>query len=161
MKGAAPMAPTHEKIKLIAKNRNASYEYELLDRYEAGLELKGTEIKSVRKGKVQLKDSYISIRNGQAVIKGMHISPYEFGNRFNHDEVRDRRLLLHKKEILKLDQAVRLKGFTLVPVSIYLSHGLCKLEIAVARGKNLHDKRETSKKRDAEREIRKAMKERY
>ncbi len=155
------MAPNHEKIKMIAKNRNASYEYELLDRYEAGLELKGTEIKSVRKGKVQLKDSYISIRNGQAVIKGMHISPYEFGNRFNHDEVRDRRLLLHKKEILKLDQAVRIKGFTLVPVSIYLSHGLCKLEIAVARGKNLHDKRETSKKRDAEREIRKAMKERY
>lgn len=155
------MAPNHEKIKMIAKNRNASYEYELLDRYEAGLELKGTEIKSVRKGKVQLKDSYISIRNGQAVIKGMHISPYEFGNRFNHDEVRDRRLLLHKKEILKLDQAVRIKGFTLVPVSIYLSHGLCKLEIAVARGKDLHDKRETSKKRDAEREIRKAMKERY
>ena len=155
------MAPNHEKIKMIAKNRNASYEYELLDRYEAGLELKGTEIKSVRKGKFQLKDSYISIRNGQAVIKGMHISPYEFGNRFNHDEVRDRRLLLHKKEILKLDQAVRIKGFTLVPVSIYLSHGLCKLEIAVARGKNLHDKRETSKKRDAEREIRKAMKERY
>lgn len=155
------MASNHEKIKMIAKNRNASYEYELLDRYEAGLELKGTEIKSVRKGKVQLKDSYISIRNGQAVIKGMHISPYEFGNRFNHDEVRDRRLLLHKKEILKLDQAVRIKGFTLVPVSIYLSHGLCKLEIAVARGKNLHDKRETSKKRDAEREIRKAMKERY
>lgn len=155
------MASNHEKIKMIAKNRNASYEYELLDRYEAGLELKGTEIKSVRKGKVQLKDSYISIRNGQAVIKGMHISPYEFGNRFNHDEVRDRRLLLHKKEILKLDQAVRIKGFTLVPVSIYLSHGLCKLEIAVARGKDLHDKRETSKKRDAEREIRKAMKERY
>lgn len=161
MRGNADMAPNHEKIKMIAKNRNASYEYELLDRYEAGLELKGTEIKSVRKGKVQLKDSYISIRNGQAVIKGMHISPYEFGNRFNHDEVRDRRLLLHKKEILKLDQAVRIKGFTLVPVSIYLSHGLCKLEIAVARGKNLHDKRETSKKRDAEREIRKAMKERY
>lgn len=148
-------------VKVIAVNRSARHDYELLDRYEAGLELKGTEIKSVRKGKVQLKDAYISIKDGQATIKGMHISPYEFGNRFNHDEVRDRRLLLHKREILKLDQAVRLKGYTLVPVSIYLSHGLCKLEIALARGKNLHDKRETSKKRDAEREIRKAMKERY
>ena len=149
------------KTKTIADNRKARHEYELFDRYEAGLELKGTEIKSVRKGKVQLKDSWISIKDGQAVIKGMHISPYEFGNRFNHDEVRDRRLLLHKTEILKLDQAVRLKGYTLVPVKMYLSHGLAKLEIAVARGKNLHDKRESAKKRDAQREIQKAMKERY
>ena len=149
------------KTKTIADNRKARHEYELFDRYEAGLELKGTEIKSVRKGKVQLKDSWISIKDGQAVIKGMHISPYEFGNRFNHDEVRDRRLLLHKKEILKLDQAVRLKGYTVVPVRIYISHGLAKLEIAAARGKNLHDKRESAKKRDAQREIQKAMKERY
>ena len=88
----------------------------------------------------------------------MHISPYEFGNRFNHDETRDRRLLLHKNEILKLDQAVRLKGLTLVPLSMYISHGLAKLEIALARGKNIHDKRETAKKRDAERDIRKALK---
>lgn len=152
-------AQTNSKgIKTVVVNRSARHEYELLDRYEAGIELKGTEIKSVRKGKVQLKDAWISIRNGQAVIKDMHISPYEFGNRFNHEEVRDRRLLLHKNEILKLDQAVRIKGFTLVPVSVYISHGLAKIEIAVARGKNLHDKRETSKKRDAEREIRKALK---
>ncbi|MGM9960789.1 MAG: SsrA-binding protein SmpB [Allobaculum sp.] len=154
-------AQTGKGRKIIAENRKARHEFELLDRYEAGLELKGTEIKSVRNGKVQLKDSYISIRNGQAVIKGMHISPYEFGNRFNHEEDRDRRLLLHKNEILKLDSQVRLKGMTLVPVCLYLTHGLCKLEIAVARGKNLHDKRETAKNRDAEREIRKAMKERY
>lgn len=155
------MSKNNSRRKIVAENRSARHEYELLDRYEAGLELKGTEIKSIRKGKVQLKDSYISIRNGQAVVKGMHISPYEFGNRFNHDEVRDRRLLLHKNEILKLDQAVRLKGMTLVPTLIYITHGLCKLEIAVARGKNIHDKRETAKKRDAEREIRKALKERY
>ncbi|MEY8308207.1 SsrA-binding protein SmpB [Erysipelotrichaceae bacterium 51-3] len=156
------MQNTNEKgIKVIAENRKARHEYELLDRYEAGLELKGTEIKSVRKGKVQLKDAYISIRDGQATLKGMHISPYEFGNRFNHDETRDRRLLLHKREILKLDQQVRLKGMTLVPLKIYLSHGLCKLEIAVARGKNLHDKRESAKTRDAQREIQKAMKIRY
>lgn len=152
---------TDKKTKTIADNRKARHEYELFDRYEAGLELKGTEIKSVRKGKVQLKDSWITIKDGQAYIKGMHISPYEFGNRFNHDETRDRRLLLHKKEILKLDQAVRLKGMTLVPTRMYLSHGLCKLEIAVARGKNLHDKRESAKNRDAKREIEKAMKSRY
>lgn len=152
---------TDKKTKTIADNRKARHEYELFDRYEAGLELKGTEIKSVRKGKVQLKDSWITIKDGQAYIKGMHISPYEFGNRFNHDETRDRRLLLHKKEILKLDQAARLKGMTLVPTRMYLSHGLCKLEIAVARGKNLHDKRESAKNRDAKREIEKAMKSRY
>lgn len=155
------MSMANQPVKMIAVNRQARHEYELLDRYEAGIELKGTEIKSIRKGKVQLKDAYISIRDGQAIVKGMHISPYEFGNRFNHDEVRDRRLLLHKREILKLDQAVRLKGLTLIPVSIYISHGLCKLEIAVARGKNLHDKRESAKKRDVEREIRKLVKERY
>lgn len=154
-------APTTKGRKRVAENRKARHDFELLDFYEAGIELKGTEIKSVRNGKVQLKDSYISIRNGQALVKGMRISPYEFGNRFNHEEDRDRRLLLHKNEILKLDQQVRLKGMTLVPVSLYLTHGLCKLEIAVARGKNLHDKRETAKNRDAEREIRKAMKERY
>lgn len=149
------MSETSQKN--VAVNRKARHEYELLDRYEAGLELKGTEIKSVRKGKVQLKDAWITIKDGQALIKGMHISPYEFGNRFNHDETRDRRLLLHKKEILKLDQAVRLKGMTLVPVRMYITHGLCKLEIALARGKNLHDKRESSKERDAKREISKAL----
>lgn len=148
-------------IRQIADNRKVRHEYELFDRYEAGIELKGTEIKSVRKGKVQMKDSYISIKDGQAILKGMHISPYEFGNRFNHDETRDRRLLLHKREILKLDQAVRIKGYTLVPVRLYISHGLCKLEIALARGKNLHDKRESAKTRDANREIQKAMKNRY
>ena len=151
----------NKPVKMIAVNRKARHEYELLDRYEAGIELKGTEIKSIRQGKVQLKDAYISIRDGQAIVKGMHISPYEFGNRFNHDEVRDRRLLLHKREILKLDQAVRLKGLTLIPLNIYITHGLCKMEIAVARGKNLHDKRESAKKRDVEREIRKLVKERY
>lgn len=153
--------PKTPKVKTVAENRKARHEYELYDRYEAGLELKGTEIKSIRKGKVQMKDSYISIRNNQAVIKGMHISGYEFGNRFNHDEVRDRRLLLHKNEILKLDQAVRVKGYTLVPVRLYITHGLAKLEIALAKGKNLHDKRQTEKERDANREIRKAMKQNY
>ncbi len=147
--------------KIVAENRKARHEYELYDRYEAGLELKGTEIKSIRNGKVQLKESYISFQGGQAYIKGMHISPYEFGNRFNHDEMRDRRLLLHKQEIMKLEQAARIKGYTVVPVCLYLSKGLAKLEIALAKGKNLHDKREAQKERDAKREIAKALKNVY
>ena len=147
--------------KLIAENRKVRHEYELFDRFEAGLVLKGTEIKSIRLGKVQMKDSYISIINGEAYIKGLHISPYEFGNRFNHDEVRERKLLLHKNEILKLDQASRIKGYTVVPVRMYLYKGLAKLEIALARGKNLHDKRESQKAKDAKREIEKAMKYQY
>ncbi|WP_304684102.1 SsrA-binding protein SmpB [Ileibacterium valens] len=149
------------KTKTVAENRKARHEYELFDRYEAGIELKGTEIKSIRKGKVQMKDSYISIKNNQAAIKGLHISEYEFGNRFNHDETRDRRLLLHKNEILKLDQAVRVKGYTLVPIRLYISHGLAKIEVALAKGKNLHDKRQTEKNRDAQREIQKHLKQNY
>ena len=147
--------------KTIADNRKARHDYELYDRYEAGLELKGTEIKSIRRGKVQLKDSYISFYNNEAYIKGMHISPYEFGNIFNHDETRDRKLLLHKKEIRKLYQDTRTKGYTVVPVRLYLSKGLAKLEIALAKGKNLHDKRESQKAKDAKREIEKALKNQY
>lgn len=147
--------------KTIADNRKARRDYELYDRYEAGLELKGTEIKSIRRGKVQLKDSYISFYNNEAYIKGMHISPYEFGNIFNHDETRDRKLLLHKKEIRKLYQDTRIKGYTVVPVRLYLSKGLAKLEIALAKGKNLHDKRESQKAKDAKREIEKALKNQY
>lgn len=147
--------------KTIADNRKARHDYELYDRYEAGLELKGTEIKSIRRGKVQLKDSYISFYNNEAYIKGMHISPYEFGNIFNHDETRDRKLLLHKKEIRKLYQDTRIKGYTVVPVRLYLSKGLAKLEIALAKGKNLHDKRESQKAKDAKKEIEKALKNQY
>lgn len=147
--------------KTIADNRKARHDYELYDRYEAGLELKGTEIKSIRRGKVQLKDSYISFYNNEAYIKGIHISPYEFGNIFNHDETRDRKLLLHKKEIRKLYQDTRIKGYTVVPVRLYLSKGLAKLEIALAKGKNLHDKRESQKAKDAKREIEKALKNQY
>ncbi len=147
--------------KLIVENRKARHEYELFDRFEAGLSLQGTEIKSIRNGKVQLLDSYISFKDNEAYIKGMHISPYEFGNRFNHDETRDRKLLLHKNEILKLEQSARLKGYTVVPVRLYLKKGLAKLEIALAKGKNLHDKRETQKQKDANREIQKALKNQY
>ncbi|HIR15828.1 SsrA-binding protein SmpB [Massilicoli timonensis] len=144
--------------KVIAYNRKAAHDYFLEDRYEAGLVLTGTEIKSIRKGKVQLKDSYISFVNQEAFIKEMHIAPYDFGNRFNHDETRIRKLLLHREEIRKLQQKVKLKGYTIVPTSLYLEKGLAKLEIALAKGKELHDKRQSEKERDAKREIAKAMK---
>ncbi len=144
--------------KIVAYNRKASHDYFLEDRYEAGLELAGTEIKSVRNGKVQLKDSYISFVNNEAFVKEMHISPYTYGNRFNHDETRERKLLLHREEIRRLQQKVQQKGYTIVPISIYLVHGLAKMEIALAKGKQLHDKRNSEKERDAKREIEKAMK---
>ena len=144
--------------KVIAYNRKAAHDYFLEDRYEARLVLTGTEIKSIRKGKVQLKDSYISFVNQEAFIKEMHIAPYDFGNRFNHDETRIRKLLLHREEIRKLQQKVKLKGYTIVPTSLYLEKGLAKLEIALAKGKELHDKRQSEKERDAKREIAKAMK---
>ena len=144
--------------KVIAYNRKAAHDYFLEDRYEAGLVLTGTEIKSIRKGKVQLKDSYISFVNQEAFIKEMHIAAYDFGNRFNHDETRIRKLLLHREEIRKLQQKVKLKGYTIVPTSLYLEKGLAKLEIALAKGKELHDKRQSEKERDAKREIAKAMK---
>lgn len=147
--------------KIIAVNRKASHEYFLTDRYEAGLVLQGTEIKSIRKGSVQLKDAYISFINQEAFIKEMHIPPYDFGNRFNHDETRIRKLLLHKDEIKKLQEKVQIKGFTIVPVSLYLEKGKAKLEIALAKGKNLHDKRESEKVRDANREIQKALKNQF
>lgn len=142
-------------------NRKAQHEYFFEDRFEAGIELVGTEIKSVRKGHVQLKDSYVSFIDGEAWIKEMHISPYEYGNRFNHDETRVRKLLLHKSEIRKLSEKVKLKGYTVVPTSMYFSKGRAKMEIALAKGKDLHDKRNTEKEKQAQREIQKAMKNYY
>ena len=144
--------------KNIVVNRRATHDYFIEERIEAGIELTGTEIKSVRKGKVQFADSWITIVKGEAWIKGMHISPYEYGNIFNVDETRDRRLLLHKLEIRRLYDKVRLKGFTLIPVRMYLKNGRAKMEIALARGKNLYDKRESAKLRDARRDMEKALK---
>lgn len=144
--------------KVIALNRKASHDYYLEDRYEVGLVLTGTEIKSLRKGKAQFKDAYISFVKGEAFIKEMHIAPYDHGNIFNHDETRERKLLLHKYEIRKLQQKVKLKGYTLVPTKLYLKKGRAKLEIALAKGKNLYDKRQDQKDRDVKREIEKAMK---
>ena len=144
--------------KSVAENRKAYHEYFIEDRFEAGIVLRGTEIKSVRKGHVQLKDSYVSFVNGEAFIKEMHISPYEYGNIFNHDETRERKLLLHRDEIRKLSDKVKLKGYTVVPLSMYLHNGYAKMEIALAKGKDLHDKRNREKEKTAKREIEKAMK---
>ncbi len=146
------------KVKVVADNRKARHDYFIEDTYEAGMVLTGTEIKSIREGRVQLKDSYISIRHGEAWIKGMHVSPYKFGNIFNVDPERDRKLLLHKTEIRKMFDKVRIKGYTLVPLRIYLKGGRAKMEIALAKGKDLYDKRESQKLKDAAREMEKALK---
>ncbi len=152
------MAEGKSNIKIVADNRKARHDYFIEDTLEAGLVLTGTEIKSVREGRIQLKDSYVSIRHGEAWIKGMHISPYKYGNIFNVDPDRDRKLLLHQREIRRLFDKVRLKGYTLVPLKIYLKGGKAKMEIALAKGKNLYDKRETQKLRDAKRAMEKALK---
>jgi SsrA-binding protein len=145
--------------KIILTNRLAYHEYHILDKYEAGVELTGTEVKSIRAGQIQLKDSYVAIRDGEAWLLNAHISPYSHGNRLNHDPLRSRRLLLHRREIYKLDEATTLKGMTLVVTRIYLKSGRIKLEIGVARGKKLYDKRETEMRRTIERETRAHIKE--
>lgn len=139
--------------KLIAKNPTAKHDYEIIDTIEAGIVLTGTEIKSIRSGKVNLKDSYASIEKGEVFIHSMHISPYEHGNIFNKDPLRDRKLLLNKQEIRKLIGLIKQKGYTLVPVSIYFQGSFVKIELGIGRGKKLYDKREDLKKKDQERYI--------
>jgi SsrA-binding protein len=140
-------------------NRRASFDYEILDTFEAGIVLKGTEIKSIRNGHANLKDSYAIIRNNEIFLLNMHISPYEHGNIFNHDETRTRKLLMHKKEILKLENKTKLDGLTLVPLKLYFKKNKVKILLGLAKGKKVYDKRETIKKRDSDRELAKAMKE--
>jgi SsrA-binding protein len=141
-------------IKVIAKNRKAKFEYFLLEEFEAGIELKGSEIKSIRAGQVSLSEAFVRLDGKQAWLVNCHIAPYDQANRFNHEPKRERRLLLHKREIIKLWNEVRQKGVTIVPVQIYLKDGLAKVQIAIAKGKKMHDKREIMAKRDADREIR-------
>ena len=148
-----------KKIKLIANNKKARHDYFIDEVLEAGIVLTGTEIKSVRQGKVNLKESYARIENGEMMIYGMHISPYEQGNRFNVDPIRPRKLLLHKQEIRKLLACTTLKGLTLVPLTMYINEmGMAKLEIAVARGKKDYDKRDTMAKKDADKKMQQAVK---
>ena len=146
--------------KVLLTNRAAFHEYHIEDKYEAGVALTGTEVKSVRAGHVQLKDSYVAVRDGEAWLFNAHISPYAYGNRENHDPTRTRKLLLHRREIERLAEAATTKGMTLVVTRVYLKGGRVKLEIGVARGKKLYDKRETALRRTVERETRAQLKER-
>ena len=139
-------------------NRKARYDYELLDKYEAGIVLTGTEIKSIRNGQANLKDSYAIVKNGEVFLLNMHVSEYKQGNQFNHDETRTRKLLLHKNEIKKINDKISIKGLTLVPVKLYFKEGKAKIELAVARGKHTYDKKEPIKQRDIEREVKKQLK---
>jgi SsrA-binding protein len=149
-----------EGEKTIAVNKKARFDYELLDRIEAGLVLQGTEVKALRAGQCNLTDGYVEIRRGEAWLIGVHISPYSHGNRQNHDPDRRRKLLLHGREIRKLDSKINERGLTCVPLRIYFKDGRAKVEIAIARGKRKGDKRETIKRREADREAQRAMKER-
>lgn len=150
--------PKATGIKQAASNRKAFHDYFVLDRYEAGIELSGTEVKSIRAGALNLKDSYCIVKNGEIFVKGMHISPYEKGNIFNRDPDRDRRLLMHKREIMKLGARTAQEGVALVPLSVYFKDSRVKLEIGLCKGKKLYDKRKTDAKRQAERDIERAMK---
>ena len=145
-------------IKVEILNRKANFDYAIEDTYEAGIALKGTEVKSIRNGKANIKDSYAIIRNDEMFLINTHISLYEEGNNFNHEETRTRKLLLHKKEILKLKNKVEMEGYTLIPLKIYFVKQRVKVLIGLAKGKKNYDKRETIKKRDVEREMRKTIK---
>ena len=147
-------------VKIIAQNKKAYHDYFVDEKYEAGIELFGTEVKSIRAGKVNLKESYCDIKDGEVFVVGMHISPYEQGNVFNKDPLRPKKLLLHKREILKLFGLVSQKGYTLVPLQIYLKNSRVKVEIGLCRGKKLYDKREDMARNDAKRDMERAFKSR-
>ena len=144
--------------KIIAKNPTAMHNYMISEKYEAGIVLSGTEIKSIRNGKVNIKDTYVTIKNGEAWIYGMHISPYEHGNIFNKDPLRDRKLLLNRREINKLYGMIKTKGVSIIPLSMYFKGNKVKMEIGVGKGKKLYDKRADMAKKDAEMKIRRAIK---
>jgi SsrA-binding protein len=142
-----------EGVKVLAQNRKARHEYFIEDTYEAGIALMGTEVKSIRAGRLNLKESYVIIKNGEAFLMGMHVSPYEKGNIFNTDPLRTRKLLLNKREIKRLQTGTQQQGYALIPLRAYLKNSLVKVEIALAKGKKLYDKRATEAQRDAKREI--------
>ena len=146
-----------EAYKILAQNRKARHDYFIEESFEAGLELKGTEVKSIRLGKCNLKDCYAAVKDGELFVYGMHISPYEKGSIFNTNPLRTKRLLMHKQEIRRLDQAVSLKGLTLVPLELYIKQGRVKLLLALCKGKHNYDKRDDIAKRDADREISRTM----
>jgi len=149
-----------EAVKQVARNQKAYHDYFIEEKFEAGIELAGTEVKSIRMGNVNLKDSFCLIKDGQLSVLGMHISPYEKGNIFNKDPIRPRRLLMHKREIQRLASKVQLDGYAIVPLSVYLKNSRVKVEVALCKGKKLYDKRQDAANKDARRQIDRAMKER-
>lgn len=149
-----------EHVKVIAVNRRANHDYHIDDRVEAGLVLTGTEIKSIREGRINLREGYARIDNGEAWLMSVHIAPYEHGNRYNHEPLRDRKLLLHRDEIDGLVGRVRQRGYTLVPLQVYLKHGKAKIELGLARGKREYDKRHAIADREAKRDIERALRDR-
>lgn len=151
--------PIKKGIRSVAENRRARHDYFIEDTYEAGLALVGTEVKSIRAGKVNIKDAYVKVKNGEAIVVGMHVSPYEQGNIFNRDPFRERKLLLHKREIMKLKALSEADGYSLIPLSLYLKDGLVKMQLAVAKGKKLYDKRHDLAEKDAKRQIEQRRKE--
>ena len=154
------MPAKNQSIKIVAENRRARHYYHIHETFEAGIVLTGTEIKSLRGGRANLTDSYARIENGELYLISAHISPYDQGNRFNHEPRRNRKLLMHKSEILRLLGKTREKGYTLVPLKIYLSHGLAKVELALASGKDLYDKRQSAAEKDAKREVERTLRDR-
>lgn len=144
-------------IKMVAQNRKARHDYFIEERYEAGMVLVGTEVKALREGRANLKDGYARIKNNEVFLMDVHISPYAFGNRLNHDPLRPRKLLLHEREINRLTGKVREKGFSLIPLSIYFSHGRAKVSLALAKGKKLYDKREALKRKVMKKEVERAQ----
>jgi SsrA-binding protein len=149
-----------ENVKVVAVNRRATHDYFVDERIEAGLVLTGTEIKSIREGRINLREGYARIMGNEAWLTGVHIAPYEHGNRFNHEPLRDRKLLLHRDEISGLIGKVRQRGYTLIPLQLYLKHGKAKVELGLARGKRQYDKREAIAKREAQREIERGLRAR-
>ncbi len=152
------MSQDKKEIKKVAQNKKAYHDFFVLETYEAGLELFGTEVKSIRDGKVNLKDSWCHIKNGEIFANGMHVSPYEKGNIFNRDPMRPKRLLMHKREIKKLFDLTKQQGYAIIPLSVYFVKGRAKLEIGLCKGKKLYDKREDAAKRDAKRDIDRTLK---
>jgi SsrA-binding protein len=149
----------HDGIKVVTTNRKAHHDYHILERIEAGIALRGTEVKSLRAGLVNLKDSYVEVRDGEMVLVGTYINPYETGNRYNHEPERPRKLLLHKREIYRWGQKVQEKGLTLVPLRVYFKNGKVKVELGLAKGKRAYDKREAIASRETRRELDRALKE--
>ncbi|WP_347568070.1 SsrA-binding protein SmpB [Peloplasma aerotolerans] len=148
------------EMKIIVQNKKARHDFFIEETYEAGIKLLGSEIKSIRLGKVQINDAFVTIKDGEAFVHNMHIAKYDFSSIFNHEETRPRKLLLHKKEIIKLFSKIKEQGYTIIPLKLYLKEGLCKLEIGLAKGKKDYDKRETLKERDQQMRMKKILKNR-